>query len=345
MSSEANDEIAARWLVKRESGVWTPEDEARFNTWLEASTINRIAYIRLYAAWDKAARLKALGAGIAPGTVPRRGSWGAIGFFKRTAPEVRSLSIALRRMHISRAVAAIFIAFAIGIYALSTGLFAGHRYSTSTGAIDTVALNDGSQIILNTDSQIRVDLRENERRITLNKGEAFFEVAKDATRPFVVQIGDRRVIAVGTQFSVRREGDEIQVVVTEGKVRIEHASMLASLVDHNEPLREVLVAAGSVAQTTKNQVTVRAKPDVEVEDLLSWRSGYVNFEDVSLADAVAELNRYNTHKIIIENPSIATIRLSGNFRTNNTEGFLWLLQNRFPIAVQRTTDEITLKAR
>jgi transmembrane sensor len=345
MSSEANDEIAARWLVKRERGVWTPEDEDRFTAWLDASTANRVAYFRLYATWDKAAKLKALGAGIAPGTVPKRGRWGSIGFFKRAVPEVRALSIVLRRVHISRALAAIFIVFAIGIYALGAGLFAGHRYSTSTGAIDTVALNDGSQITLNSDSQIRVDLRESERRIALNKGEAFFEVAKDSTRPFVVEVGNKRVIAVGTQFSVRREGDEIQVVVTEGKVRIEQASVLASLIGHSESSREVLVPAGTVARTSKSQFVVRAEANVEVQKLLSWRSGYVNFDDVSLAGAVAEFNRYNTRKIVIEDPSIASIRLSGNFRTNNTEAFLWLLQNRFPIAVQRTTNEIALKAR
>jgi transmembrane sensor len=347
MNSEPNDDVAARWLIKRECGVWGPEHEVEFNAWLEASIAHRIAYLRLYAAWDAAGRLKALST--ATGTLPRRGMW------DRGNPRPNGLSAsgcahpyASKRVGFRVGlVAAMLVVAALvtGIYTLSSGLLDGRRYSTATGAVDTVALSDGSKISLNSDSQVRVDLREGERRVALNKGEVFFDVAKDPTRPFVVRAGDKRVIAVGTQFSVRREGNEVKVVVSEGKVRVEQASMLSPLLAHSEPLHEALVSQGSVAQTRDHHIVVNPTTDDQMRKLLSWLKEYINFNDVSLSDAVAEFNRYNAHKILIEDPTLARIRVSGNFRTTNTEAFLWLLQSRFSIVVQRGTNEITLKAR
>jgi transmembrane sensor len=350
MTSEPNDDVAARWLIKRECGIWSPEHEVEFNAWLEASIAHRIAYLRLYAAWDAAGRLKALSTAdtLAAGTVPLRGMW------DRGNPRPHALQASgCARPYASKRVgfrvglvaAMVVAALVTGIYTLSSGLLDGRRYSTAIGAVDTVALNDGSKIILNSDSQVRVDLRESERRVALNKGEVFFDVAKDPTRPFVVRAGDKRVIAVGTQFSVRREGDEVKVVVSEGRIRVEQASALSSLLAHSELLHEVLVSQGSVAQTRDHHIVVNPTTDDQMRQLLSWLDEYINFNDVSLSDAVAEFNRHNASKIVIADPTLARIRVSGNFRTTNTEAFLWLLQSRFSIVVQRGTNEITLKAR
>ena len=199
--------------------------------------------------------------------------------------------------------------------------------------MDTVPLADGSHVTLNTDSRIRVALEAKERRVDLDRGEAFFDVAKDPARPFIVQAGDKRVVAVGTQFSVRRDHNDIRVAVTEGKVRVEDASS------------PVVLTAGSVARTANTEVLVHEAAGAEVEELLSWRSGYVVFRDTALADAVAEFNRYNTRKIIIEDPAIAAIRIGGNFRSNNTDAFLWLLQSGFPVTVEETHDQVVLKRR
>jgi transmembrane sensor len=370
MGSDANDDIAASWLVKRESGVWTEKEEQELNTWLDVSLTHRIAYLRLQSSWVNVARMKALGANVPQGTVPSRGLWNSTGVLRGIPPDAppgvrlqavgdseyvpgaRDVSnrhlnpiFSGKRKWIVGALAASFAVVAIGISIMNAGLWPGHRYSTQTGAIDTVALKDGSHIILNSDSQIRVDLGEGERRISLTQGEAFFEVAKDASRPFIVRVGQRRVIAVGTQFSVRREGDDMRVVVTEGKVRIEQLSPVAGAAEHQGPLHVVLVAAGNVAQTAKGDVMIRAESEREAENLLSWRQGYVNFDHVSLADAVAEFNRYNTRKVIIQDPTISTILISGNFRANNTDAFLDLLQSGFPVSVEKGSDQITLSAR
>src|SRR5262249_39417186 len=108
-----------------------------------------------------------------------------------------------------------------GVYIYQAGMLDRDGYRTPVGGIESVPTADGSTITLNTDSQIRVALSASERRIELKHGEAYFEVAHDPNRPFVVHAGNKRVIAVGTKFSVRRDYDDVQVVVTEGKVRLE----------------------------------------------------------------------------------------------------------------------------
>ncbi|MGH7707393.1 MAG: FecR family protein [Candidatus Dormibacteria bacterium] len=362
MNSERIEEAAARWFARRESGTWTEDDQVDFEAWLMHDPAHRIAYIRLDAAWSHAARMKALGAGVPPGVIPPRRSWGDTRFFgvapaktnpqlavespEEPGPQPRGRARASgnkeghtrrRRMRLFAIAATALLALSGGIYVYTTGIFAGEQYTTKVGGLDTVPLADGSRVTLNTDSRIRVALAAKEREVQLERGEAFFVVAKDPRRPFVVEAGDKRVIALGTQFSVLRNGDDIRVVVTEGKVRIEDVSSPGSA--------DVLVSAGSIAQTANAQVLVRTQATPEVEQLLSWRSGYVAFRDMALADAVAEFNRYNTRKILIEDPSIAAIRIGGNFRSNNVDAFLSLLQRGFPIIVEQNDDEVILKRR
>jgi transmembrane sensor len=349
--SERIEELASRWFARRQSAAWTDVDQATFDAWIEEHPAHRIAYIRLDAAWKEAARLKALGAGVPPGVIPPRRSWGDTRFSSPTSaqtPETQSAPAITegelspspresrggrRRVWPLTLAASVALALVGGLYVYSTSLLPGTRYSTRVGAMDTVPLADGSHVTLNTDSRIRVALEAKERRVDLDRGEAFFDVAKDPARPFIVQAGDKRVVAVGTQFSVRRDHDDIRVAVTEGRVRVEDASS------------PVVLTAGSVAQTANTEVLVHEAAGAEVEELLSWRTGYVVFRDTALADAVAEFNRYNTRKIIIEDPTIAAIRIGGNFRSNNTDAFLWLLQSGFPVTVEETHDQVVLKRR
>lgn len=167
---------------------------------------------------------------------------------------------------------------------------------------------DGSNITLNTNSQLRVALTASERHVDLHQGEAFFEVAKDRQRPFVVEVGSKRVVAVGTKFSVRRDGDDVEVVVTEGKVRVEervapkHDGVEASA---STP---VFLTPGAIARATEAGVWVQRKSVREAEAHLSWRVGVLMFRDQNLAEAVAELNRYNVRQIVIADPPAARHR-------------------------------------
>lgn len=403
--AEQLEETAARWFAKRQSGAWTQADQTAFDAWLEENTAHRIQYIRIETAWKQSARMTALGAGVPPGVIPPRGSWGAASFFKGASPEphpppasnpaeLKQLQsrivetqdfgidrqLARRRKHLHALAASLLLAITLGLTAYITLFDRGDRYSTPIGGMQNIALNDGSHVTLNTDTSLRASLNgDKERHIQLDKGEAFFEVAKDPTRPFVVYAGDKRVMAIGTKFSVRiipaktgaRDKADVQVVVTEGLVKLATAdkfnldfprpSLSKSTAatpanSHKRAGRPAQVTpgdlggtaflpAGAIARTADSEILVREDGSAEIEKLLSWRAGYVNFQDMPLADAVAEFNRYNTRKIFIEDPSIAAIHLSGNFRANNTEAFLDLIQTGFPINVENNGDKIILKSR
>lgn len=365
MSSNAEniEQQAADWIVRQQSGDWSEAEQAGFDAWIAASVAHRVAYVRLETMWNEAGRLKAIAAGVPAGTLLERGTWGATRSGRavqlskpqsiQAGTEVvsdsglnveNSLSLPDRRMT-SRArgfaiAASAVIAVFAGLYATSVHFNAAGRHTTAVGAIDTVPLSDGSSVTLNTDSRIRVEYGEHERRIELDRGEAFFQVEKDPRRPFVVMVGQRRVVAVGTQFAVRRQEDDIRVAVTQGLVRVERPGSSA---DRTSP--EILLGAGSVAQTVKAEVIVKDHVAPQVEQLLSWRQGYVAFRETALADAVAEFNRYNSRKIVIRDPAISAIHVGGNFKSTNTQAFLWMLQNGFAIDVEETEGEVILKSR
>ena len=163
-------------------------------------------------------------------------------------------------------------------------------------------------------------------------------MSKDATRPFVVEIADKRIVAVGTRFSVRRDEDDLRVYVEDGRVQIKRLGIAAEAA-------ETLLPAGSEARTANNSLLVDQPTAAQVEQLLSWRTGYIRFRDTSLADAVVEFNRYSLHKIVIEDPAIANIHIGGNFRTDDADGFLGLLQSGFPVKVDRRGEIIVLTQR
>lgn len=389
MSTERTNEIeatASAWLIRRDSGTWTEADQARFQQWLNASTLHRVAFLRLELVWEDAARLQVLGAGIRTDQAPARGRWNLTPFFDSRAPNcplppragteslehapvhlspdddaptgpgepVRSdgTTATLRSPHWrALAVAAVFL-LALGIGAYVALPPEGERYTTPIGGLESVPMIDGSRVTLNTDSQIQVALTGSERRVDLKRGEAFFEVSKDPRRPFVVRVGSKRVIAVGTKFSVRRDTNDIEVIVTEGKVRVE--DMAAPLHAKSQPMGgdispggsaiDLLLTPGSIARASDGGLLVQRKSLPEAEEQLSWRTGVLVFRDQRLGEAIAEFNRYNVRKIILEDPSIAELKIEGNFRATNVEAFVRLLESAFPIRASEQQDQIILTA-
>ena len=371
------DAVASDWLIRRESGAWSAADQARLDEWLNASTLNRVAFLRLELAWEDAARLKALGAGIAGDRPPPPGRWNLTPFFDSRASESsdndpqtvlseparandsphlqhrgmsstpspaagRAKPLGLRQRTLALAgAAALLFAVGGGLYlALAPN---GERYATPVGGLASVPMADGSNVTLNTDSQIRIALTDTERRVELGHGEAFFEVSKDPNRPFIVRAGDKRVIAVGTKFSVRREGDDIEIVVTEGKVRVEDGA--AGQDSRVGGSAEVFLTPGSIARADDAGVLVQRRTLPEAEEHLSWRTGRLMFRDQGLADAIAEFNRYNARKIVIQDPAIADLKIEGNFRATNVEAFVRLLESGFPVRAEVRADQILLTAK
>jgi transmembrane sensor len=334
-SREQAEEAAAHWLARRHSEDWAAADDAALAQWLDAVPGNRVAYLRLSLGWQKAGRLTAFGAGVPRGVVPTPEQMQASPYFDR---QQRTLQSPVRPRNKRRLYA---IAASLAMMALlgTTWHFInqGPTYRTEIGGLESVPLVDGSKVTLNTNSAIRLAVTDSERRVDLKQGEAYFEVAKDPDRPFIVVAGKQRVVAVGTKFSVRRgDRDDFHVVVTEGRVRIER-------LDSITPATEV--PAGRIATGGGEGVLIQDTPYAEVERTLSWRSGYLSFQDTALADAVADFNRYNTRQLVIEDPHVAGIRIDGNFRATSVDMFVRLLEGGFPVTAEQRGDRIVLKPR
>lgn len=184
--------------------------------------------------------------------------------------------------------------------------------ATLRGEQRRARLADGSTMLLNTDSRSRVAYTPERRQVTLERGEAWFEVAKDRTRPFVVEAGAVRVEAVGTAFAVRRLGDRADVTVTEGRVRV------WSLAD---PARFVFLDAGTRASVAEGAGAGAAVIQADgAADALAWRRGEIVLDGMTLGDAAAEFNRYNERQLAVE-ASLAERRVVGWFRTRDVDGF------------------------
>jgi transmembrane sensor len=206
------------------------------------------------------------------------------------------------------------------------------------GAIATVTLADGSRITLDSNTRLGVALDKDQRLIRLEQGQAMFEVARDPARPLIVEVADKRVTAVGTEFSVRRDLDEIAVLVKQGRVRIAGDRPLAGG-------QAAELEAGSGASTHHGEISIDRMNQGEVDRALSWRDGFLEFQETPLPQVVAELNRYRTQKIELDDPRIRSIKIGGRFRCTDTDAFLTLLEQGFPVVASRDGDHVTLRQR
>jgi transmembrane sensor len=212
-------------------------------------------------------------------------------------------------------------------------------YRTAVGERSTVVLPDGSVATLNTDSVLKVAYNGRERGVRLLKGQALFEVAHNKKVPFQVYAGDRRVTAVGTVFDVRLQGERVKVALVEGVVRVASVAKPAPQVPREQVTMtagEMLDAPPAAAMTVKLADTRRAT---------SWREGVAVFDDVPLADAVAEMNRYTTHPVRLADARIGAYRVSGVFKTGDSERFAQSMAEVFPLAIDDAGGSPELKVR
>ena len=333
---------AAAWLARREGGAWTDRDGAGLEEWLAASTAHRVALLRLEAAWSACGRLQALGAGLHEGgAIPPRGQWS--GLPEHDPPRQYTARVQAPRKRGALAAGALVVLAVGGALAWGWRPFAASEaafHATAAGEMRTIALADGSSVTLSSASAIEVHLSRSERRIVLEHGEAYFSVAADRQRPFVVAAGTRKAVAVGTRFAVRRDPEETRIVVTEGVVRLE-----AQVVPDGSPAPSALLTAGSIANARGSSVLVRTGTVADAEQVVSWRSGYLSFHDTPLATAVAEFNRYGSRQLVVGDAAVATLRIGGHFRWSNSEAFARLLEEGFGVRIEWQTDRIVFYSR
>jgi transmembrane sensor len=333
------DAMAAEWLARSVGDAWSTADQAELDAWLDASTAHRVAFLRLEAAWAETARLKALAAGRVAGEIPARGEW-SVAATPRTAAALNPDRAVPPQQALRRglAVGVLMACSALAIWAWTLRESVERiSYAAQAFSMREVQLADTSRATLSSGGRIAVEMSRAERRIDLERGEAFFSAASQPQRPFIVTAGNRRVVAVGTKFSVRRDGEDLRVVVIEGLVRLEAVPVRGA------PASPVtLLPAGSIANATVGGVLVRSGSLAEAERALNWRSGFLEFDATPLSQVAAEFSRYSGRRLVTGDATAAAVPIGGNFRWSNVDGFVRLLEQGFGIRAERRGDTIVL---
>jgi len=227
------------------------------------------------------------------------------------------------------------------------------EYGTGVGEIRTVALPDGSNLSLNTSTSLAVNYRGEARFIRLAEGEAFFEVAHDPTKPFLVYAGNHVVRAIGTAFSVAMHEGSIDVVVTDGRVEVSSYDRQVA----EEPLNLKLVeGSASRVPLDKGQhgifneivgqleMVQRLQPDA-IERDLAWRDGILAFDNDSLENVIKEVGRYTPVRIVISDPSIRDMRFGGYFKVGDLAAILDTIQSDYGVQVDEIDDKLIYLSR
>lgn len=305
-------EVAARWAVRGDAGALTSEEQWALNAWLAEDPRHRGAYIRERARWVDLDRIAAING-------PASSSAESPGSSRSSSAPTLAMS---RRQVLAASVA---VAAAVGGGLSWVALRGGReRYRSGIGEVRRIPLNDGSTLLLNTDTEVSVRFSPQQRDIRLVRGEALFDVAHDRARPFIVYANETAVRAVGTAFAVRLEATQVDVTVTEGIVDV-----LGTVSASGATVASVATqAATQRLKANERVVLTRARPtqietiaEPQVNRQLAWREGMVSFDGEALATAAIEINRHNQRQIVIDDPALGRKPVIGRFRSTDIDGF------------------------
>ena len=306
---------AAAWVARLHGPNRTPHVEAGLRRWLADDPEHAAAFELLTDTWEKSARLRRR-------PLEQVASWEGPGF-----------RISFPRAALAAA-ATVVLAILATIFYLHTD-----AVTTGVGELRTLTLDDGSRVHLNTDTRVRVHYDKQTRHVSLERGEALFEVAKRPDWPFIVTAGGREIKALGTEFVVRRDGKRLSVMLMEGKVTVSHGTEGQSNRSPPEAETFTLIPGDRVTFVGSATPTLdRPAP----ERITAWLRGEVALDNTSLADAVAEMNRYSHQRIVADDPELAAIRVSGIFKAGDLANFAQAVARMHHIKVLNQQDEIVL---
>jgi transmembrane sensor len=295
---------AAAWLARLRADDRTADDERAFQAWLKADPSHAAAFEAVTLVWE------------ATGAVSRADR----DLIERErAPERKPV---LSRRAVMAGVTTLVVAG--GSLVALRQAYAG-VYETDVGEQKHVTLDDGTQVFLDTDTRIKVSFSEGARFVDLQRGRANFRVAPDARRAFVVEAAAKRIVTGRTIFDVRRDGERVSVVLIQGKASVDGAEIQAG---------QRLIAAQSQAAVDKPNLT----------QVLAWQTGQAIFDNQTLAEAVAEMNRYSTVKLKIADRNIAALRMSGVYRVGDNAAFAHSVAKLLPIEVRAGAGSVDLVA-
>lgn len=323
---DSHAEEAAAWVVRVQSDAATEADWLALETWLSASVARREAFEEAERLWwefgDRAGNLRALtGTATEPAVVDLNAH--------------RARRRPARQWAPSAAVAASAALTLLIVWRTQPFGPPQQTYVTRIGERHQIALADGSVVELNSGSRLTTRVDRTHRRVTLDRGEAIFDVAKDHDHPFVVAVGDQDVTVVGTEFDVLRDDGLISVTVDRGLVRVQSA--------REDRTPAVGLGPGEQLRHIEGE-PISTLVHVPADDVLAWRSGYVVYNDRTLADITRDLNRY-FHVPIRARGSTAQLRFSGTLKIDNEDSTVRTLQGFLPVSAVRTANEIVLRPR
>ena len=347
--AERREREAAEWFFRRDGG-FTIADEAAFRRWLRADVRRGAALAEIERTWQQAGAARDLAT--APGGV----------FETPVGAEVRAPR-SWRLVALAAAAVAVGIA---GWQATKTfsplpseprdvGEVFAETTATERGGLRRMELPDGSLVMLNADSAVDVQFTSTARRVRLRRGEAHFTVAKNPHRPFVVEANGLAVKAVGTAFNVRLGADAVEVLVTEGRVRVEDAARGLSLLTPAgaTAAREIAVVMNSgdkaviaiKAEAAPAAAAMAMLSTREIQVTLAWQKRSLEYADAPLSAIVADFNRYNQHRLVIADAALARRRFGGTFPAGDYRSLVQVLEETFDVVADRRERETILRLR
>ncbi|MGJ4803370.1 FecR family protein [Luteimonas sp. SDU82] len=318
----AGEADAERWFMRLQMGDCTSADRAAFARWRLADPLHAAAYAEVERVFALAAQ--------AAGD-PRLQA-AALAAHERVARR-RARHGVLRRCVAWAAVAGVVLGLGIGWHSWNPSQPEVH-YATAVGETRTLTLDDGTTVVLDTDSALRVRYRRLQRAVELEKGQAQFSVARQPRRPFVVHTGLGEIRALGTRFQVRSEAEHVQVALLEGTVEV------AATATATGGRRTARLSPGEQLVFDAHQRWVRSAFDPEV--MQGWTDGQLLFRSRPLAEVVQEMNRYNTTRIRLGDPSLETLRISGQFYSNDPQSLILALEHGWSLRAERTARDVVL---
>lgn len=304
---------AGEWIQRRREGLNRAE-QAAFQAWVDEDPRHARAIDQSQRVWDDLVEidLRAADAQLGGDGRPHR-----------------------RRLPAWAAVAATLVAGA----AIGVGLNApgGQAYATEHGEVRTVRLDDGSRITLGAESKVKVRMTGGGREVELSRGEAVFDVAHDASRPFRVRAGDTQVTVLGTEFVVKAAPDRVRVDVIKGVVRVAKAeSPLVAPFIRNQTVGERIVRGERLESPRGDDL--RRIASVDPADAAPWTQGRLVYENASLAEVVDDLNRYAPVDVELASAELGDLRVTAALRRDQAGPFLDTLAATLPVRIDRAPD-------
>ena len=344
---EPEDEIsvveAAIWAARIADGRLSEQERAAFQLWLDAAPRN---------------------AETMSGVI---GGWRSVEAYASTPElvDLRQQALAsARRVHRLRSIqnfvvagwrpaalaASILVAISV---ALAWSWLVPHGYETGLGERRIVVLTDGSKISLDAETLVRVRYAFGRRDLWLERGRAKFDVAKDPLQPFTVDAGGREVVATGTSFSVELVRKQMRVILYEGHVAVlndrgpEAGKELSAIEPAGAPADRALTPGHELVvlaadPKADDQAPAAVVASIDPSGSLAWEAGQLVFKDEPLSEVVERSNRYATTQLVIGDPSVGSVRISGVFREGDVDSLVQGMTVAFPIRARDGGDQIVL---